>query len=501
MVALGGLAAVAAALLALVAAYSIDWLITGIAKSLPDIKLGPFKLSFGGIFSDAVGPILGWCVEHGVGLFDEVGHWVIDHAYIMDEGFKEAAAALAHLSDQIVHVATHDLPVTADKARKDAEGWASKITKDVRTDVSHGANRAIRSLDAAARSAYLDAYHASQTVTNSIAGAAASAADTAIHWAWEHMEALHKTAEHDIAVAHADALHVISDVEHTLTNHIQALTRTVAADYQSAIRTAAADAAGALSDAKHYTGVVEGVLTEHIQALAAATARGIEGAIKTAATDAHEALAAANTALDGAVKAIDGKIGEVINEVGADLTTAEKYARAQAAEALGEANAAMHTAVNKVAATVTTLEGTVATGIAKDAELAATDAAGALKEAVDTVGGALAGVTSDITKEAAAFGGDLTSTEGMVAGAITGAIAAVATRVASLEKCAVTTCDGPNQLGGLLEDLWQAGSLVAFGAFVGEAVEHPRQTGETFAADAHTLYAGAESLMDALTSV
>lgn len=88
---------------------------------------------------------------------------------------------------------------------------------------------------------------------------------------------------------------------------------------------------------------------------------------------------------------------------------------------------------------------------------------------------------------------------------IVAGITAVGVAVASLarefESCAVTSCDGPNNLQGLLNGLLGLGGLAALGEFLNEAINHPAQAEAKYASVFGGLVTTGESLFDDLLAL
>lgn len=69
--------------------------------------------------------------------------------------------------------------------------------------------------------------------------------------------------------------------------------------------------------------------------------------------------------------------------------------------------------------------------------------------------------------------GPLSATVAGLVGTVAGIGAAVAALTSEFESCAVTTCEGPNNLQGLLQTLLGLTSIAAFGAFLEQAISDP----------------------------
>ena len=154
--------------------------------------------------------------------------------------------------------------------------------------------------------------------------------------------------------------------------------------------------------------------------------------------------------------------------------------------------------VSSLAKTVEIALGTGARSI--EAEIgAAVGAAGtlagkALKHAVGTLTGDIADVAG--TASRALDGG-----VGTLLGTVAATAAAALALATKLESCAVTKCEGPNNLSGLLNDLAGAADYAALAAFVSSAISNPAGAAHTFEAGAQDLYDTGSSLLNSLLAL
>jgi hypothetical protein len=122
----------------------------------------------------------------------------------------------------------------------------------------------------------------------------------------------------------------------------------------------------------------------------------------------------------------------------------------------------------------------------------------AWREAVGTVSREIAGVKDrlgSIEKELAKIG--------TIAGVAS--IAGLAVKVAEIakevEQCAVTTCNGPNNIGKVLKDLYGAATIGSEVGFLAEAIKDPAGTEKAIAGMIEKAWHAGHSLLDDLLSL
>lgn len=259
---------------------------------------------------------------------------------------------------------------------------------------------------------------------------------------------------------------------------------------------------------------------------------GLGQAISSAETTAHNALSAAVTTIDDTTNTIAHNVAVVGGEVSGILLhgipnaveAAEDYAQTAASNALQDAHNFTTTAVKALGTTLTSdlstvwnaihpLETAIAVTLPDDITKVATNAASALRAATQAEAAAL---TSEATKlegqiQAAIATGasalaaglaaqqhaltsavatidntiqieeaNLNALSGVVDITLPASIAAIASQVAAItteyEDCAVTSCDGPNNISNVLKGLWSAFSIAGELGFLAAAIEDPKGT-------------------------
>lgn len=316
----------------------------------------------------------------------------------------------------------------------------------------------------------------------------------------------------------------VATLKKALTTSISNLTTTVSDDYTSAKNYAESQAASAL-----------------------ATAKTLIGEAKTAAEDVAKADAnAVQTTLQKAIDATNTTVNDLTQTVSNDYTAAKNFATTQVASGLADVTDILNGTANAVGGAIAAAAAGVAGGISGAVTDAQNDANTALDSADEALGDALAAVTSDVTGQAIAFGGDITSVEGQLAGAINGvaataaaelgqaitdvandiagvertftgdidtatgglaaailaAIGAVATRVTKLEECSVGVCDdSPNNFTSLLNDALGLASVVGVGAFLAQIINSPAQAEADYAGLIQGAYSTGQDLFQELLSL
>jgi hypothetical protein len=208
-----------------------------------------------------------------------------------------------------------------------------------------------------------------------------------------------------------------------------------------------------------------------------------------------------NTKIDHAVSSLTDLIGSTAGAtfshlagiIDSDIGAVHTYVDQHIAAATDTLNGA-------ISSVEQTLTGDISTAI-QSAEAAAAAAEAALSKdisgAIAAAGAAEAALQGLIT-------GDITSVNATIAGiAATAATAlSVATTVAGeFESCAVTTCDGPNNLSNLLNTLLGLAQDAALAAFIGEAIAAPGAAAAQFSPIGNNLYTQADQLLDTLLSI
>jgi hypothetical protein len=207
-----------------------------------------------------------------------------------------------------------------------------------------------------------------------------------------------------------------------------------------------------------------------------------------------------------------------------NLVTAEQYAVAQANGAITTAEGftttigkTLTTDINAVAfqasqaltgaeatlgGEITTAEQTAATATKALTTTVTTDIGAVTGDIGTEIGQALGGVYDDITGAAQAVSGDLSSIEGLLAGAITASIAGVLARVVALEKCSVSACEGGNNnFGDLLKAALGFAEFAGVGAFLAQLIDNPAGAEAQYAGLIQGAWNDGQHGLDALLSL
>lgn len=478
-VALGGLAGVAVALLAALLAISVWVLMRAIGNSIGNIRIGPFVAHVGSWFAGIGNSVANWIVDQVRDSWSELTNWFLGHAYLITQLSREVVNVTRHLGDQIAHIVNVVIPDAVNSAGNYADRQITTAISEVHAEVRNAHDAISQALSAADRSIYEAVARVRSTVAGDLKSIASHVADVAQNYTDGAVHDLRKWTEHGISDAESTAAKATSDLAKKIGGEISDLSDTVARNLRTAESYALAQATRVEGiAAKEFKDAEDYARQQAADALAEAE-KGIAAAREYAAGQAADALktatdeiSTAKDALSKGIAAADTLAQTAINNAAADLTAAEQYAAGQASSAESAAVTA----------------GTAA-------------ASQALGTAVGTLQDALGGVYTDLTGKAIAAGGDLSTIEGLLAGAITGAVAAVATRVTSLERCAVTTCDGPNQLSGLLQGLLGLAEFAGVGAFLAELIDNPEKAVGEYAGAIEGTYSAGQSALQALLSI
>lgn len=230
----------------------------------------------------------------------------------------------------------------------------------------------------------------------------------------------------------------------------------------------------------------------------------------------------------GLVSALASKLGQQLSNltdtVANNLVAAENYAKAQATQVYNEvegdlsstaktlqqgistAESAAASAASAAAADLVTAENfatTQASSALSTAETYAGQAAGAAANTAEqALEGALGGIYTDLTGKALAVNGDLSTAEGLIAGAILSSVGAVAARVSKLEECSVGVCDdSPNNFSNLLNDALGLASLAGVGVFLAELINDPAGAEAKYSDVIGGMFGAGQSLFDSILSL
>lgn len=220
--------------------------------------------------------------------------------------------------------------------------------------------------------------------------------------------------------------------------------------------------------------------------------------------------------LHGTEQLLKGMVADALNSAKADVAEVRATVNQIVRPALGvvEADAArlaqavfgdaahgiegLEHAVSGLLATVGVALGTGAGSIESEIGAAVGAAEGIATTALDKAIGALTGEVGDaaaLAREALAGGA------GTLLGTIAATAAAAMALATHLDECAVTTCDGPNNLSSLLGDLAGVAEYGSLAAFVAEAISNPAGAAATFEQGAHDLYDTGSTLLNSLLAL
>lgn len=307
---------------------------------------------------------------------------------------------------------------------------------------------------------------------------------------------------------------------------------TVEADVRTAERDIAATLKAADRAIYEAAATADATIGKDIRAAVAHAVDEAEGFTTREVKDARDytdvqfkaAEAAAAAAVGDLSRTLGGQLSSLTSTVQQNLASAEDYARSQAQQAIqtaeqfaqGQATAAVSTAEAALTPEITAAQtaanaaAAAAAGAATTASQAATTAAGAVAAEGAVAAGAAAGaitsvlgdVYTDITGQSIAAGGDLTSVEGLLAGAILTAVGAVAVRVAKLEACSVGICpDSPNNFSSLLNDVLGLAEFAGIGAFLAQIISDPYGAEQTYASAVQDVYSVGQSAFQTVLSL
>jgi len=297
--------------------------------------------------------------------------------------------------------------------------------------------------------------------------------------------------ESAISKAAGDTVGALSGVDAQIYQDIGKIENTIASNLKAAVGAAVTTtehyADGLYTDAKNYADTqvktAEGLATAAVDALGRTLGQQLSNLTQTVADNL--------TAAENFAKA---QANTVYNEVEGDLSTTAKAlsTEASAAESLAQ------TAINTAASDLTTAENYAASQASAAASAgrgaAAAAGAAAASTAEQALEGALGGIYTDLTGKALAVNGDLTTAEGLIAGAILTAIGSVAARVSKLEECSVGVCsDSPNNFGNLLQDALGLATFAGLGGFLAYAIQHPAAAENQYADAIGALFSTGEN--------
>lgn len=303
------------------------------------------------------------------------------------------------------------------------------------------------------------------------------------------------SAAESAAGAHAQSL--VNGVERDLTGDFNTLTDTLKGDVKSidsAIKTDVTNLTNLVSKsvtagvaaAESYTDTVHDAITKFInksvsdaETIAAGATADLARAVGGQLSTLEDTVAKNLTAAEGFATAAANTI---YREVEGDLSSTAKTLQQGITAASTEAQTAITTAgqdLTKAEDFTTTKVGQAVTTTEQFASNAAGAAASTAEQALE---GALGGIYTDLTGKALAVNGDLSTVEGLIAGAILTAVGSVAARVAKIEECYVGNCDdAPFNFSSLLKAALGFAEFAGVGAFLAQLVDNPAGAEQAYA--------------------
>lgn len=196
---------------------------------------------------------------------------------------------------------------------------------------------------------------------------------------------------------------------------------------------------------------------------------------------------AANQALADAKTAVGVSSAAIAHAISTATIDIEKVASADAARALAQAKATAHS-----------IESDLTRLVAHDLTIGKKYTDTAIDDVKTWVGEQIGAIhIPDI--------GSLILQVGGIAGALAVAQTAIAAITSEFEECAVTTCEGPNNLSGLLNTLLGLAGLADFAAFLSDAIDNPAgvesEYAATFQGIIQPLVTGGGDIFSAIESV
>lgn len=483
-------------------ALAADLVMRAIGNGIGSVGIGPVNWNIGKFFTDKADAVVNWVLGSLWPMFKNLGDWFLGHSIVFMDLAGAVVSAVQHLGDQVDHIVTVSIPNGIRAAEAAAGAHAQGLINTAEDKIADAYRAAAGGFDEASRWAWEHADHAADNIGNNILGAVSHGVDSAINYTDGRISTLDRELTQAIADARTAVEGELTDVKKALTKTIGDLANTVAGDYQSALSIAQGDATTALTTAK--------------------------GLITQARTDLTNIAAAdANTVqdhLNSAVDTINATVDKLTGTVSSDFTAAENFATSQVAQGLQDVTdvltgtaATVGGAIEAAAAGVAnTVAGQVA-GVANQAAAAEAglqtqigqavagaqqDANNALDAAEAAVGGALGKIYTDVTGQALAYNGDLSSIAGTLGIALAGALAGVTARVAKLEQCSVGVCDdSPNNFSNLLQAALGVADMAAVFTFLSQLVSDPAGAEQQYAGLIQGLYTQGHDLFDQLLNL
>lgn len=341
--------------------------------------------------------------------------------------------------------------------------------------------------------------HLGDQVAHIVTGVVPNAISAAESSAGAHAQSLVNGVENDLK---AD----FNSLTDTLKGDVKTINSTISGDVTNLKNLLTKSVAAGVSTAEGYTDTIHNT---------------INGYIDKSVSDAEGIAAGATAAL---AKTIGSQLSNLTDTVAKNLTDAETYARAQANSIYQEVEgdltstaktlqtgitAAQQEAISAITVAgqdLTTAEQVAATdagnAVSSAESFAATAAGAAATTAEQALSGALGGIYTDLTGQALAVNGDLSTVEGLIAGAILTSVGAVAARVAKLEECSVGVCDdSPNNFGSLLNAALGLAEFAGAGLFLAKLISDPAGSEAAYSDVIYGLLNRGQQTFDALLTL
>lgn len=355
---------------------------------------------------------------------------------------------------------------------------------------------AIEQLGGAAVSAIGHAFDSLDHIVTSVVPNAISAAESA---AGKHAQSLVNGVEDDLT----KDFNTLTD---TLKGDVKTIDSTIKADVTNLTNLVSKSVTAGVATAEGYTDTIHDTINRFVnksvgdaESIAAGAtadlARAVGGQLSTLEDTVAKNLTAAESFATAAANT-------VYREVEGDLSSTAKTLQQGISTATGLANTAISTAATDLTKAETFTTTKVGQAVTDTEQFASNAAGAAASTAEQALEGALGGIYTDLTGKALAVNGDLSTAEGLIAGAILTAVGSVAARVAKIEECYVGNCDSaPFNFTKLLNDALGLAEFAGVGVFLAGLINNPGGAEQEYAGAIADLFSGGQSALDALLSI
>lgn len=364
---LAPMGAAGAALLAVLCAIALSFLIKAIASQVGNIKLPlGVVIHLGDILANAASSIEQAAVSAGVGLFTHIEQWVYGHAYALYNLADSTVRAIVNVTNHLAALADN-VPIMIGYAEQLATQQVTNLGNAIEADVSQGVTYARLYLTAANRAVWEAASGLAQTVGGNLAAIASYAVDDAESYTDAAINNLTNYVNQQVTAAEKIASDALAQAQTQIGAAIAGVASTAAANLTSAentlegdINAAKAAASSALSSAETTIG---GEITQTAATAASALASEattLGGEIASTAATAASNLQAAEQSIQGT---ITGDITGLTSELDSDVGTLQGEIASEAQTFAGDLSnlqtvltAAIASSIAGVAAQVAELE-------------------------------------------------------------------------------------------------------------------------------------------------